>query len=71
MNIQNGDILEMVKYKAKLLLPSNMKSYKGFRLAYLHLKLTNSKGQGQVMNILMMNILNMVKYRVKIIITKK
>ena len=46
------NILEMVIYKwlkitQKFQLPSNIKSYMGFRLAYRHLTLTTSKGQGQ------------------------
>ena len=47
IHIPNANIVEIIKYGQQLLLQSNMKSYIGRRLAYLHLMLTNSKVQGQ------------------------
>ena len=46
MHIPNTNTME-IKIRQQLLLPSNMKSYLGVRLAYLHLALTNSKGEYQ------------------------
>ena len=44
MLIPTANNLEMVKDMQTLLLRSNMKSYMGFRLAYLHLTVCHSKG---------------------------
>ena len=42
-----ANILEMVTYVVKIIIPSNNELYVGFRLWYLHLTLDNSKCQGQ------------------------
>ena len=47
MHITNANIFEMAKGKAKLLLSSNVKSYMGSWLAYLHLTSTYFIGYGQ------------------------
>ena len=47
MSCSTMNIFEIVTYRAKLLLPTNSKSFMGLWLAYLHLTLAHSKGQGK------------------------
>ena len=44
---QNANILEIVKYKAKITVIIKYESTNGLLLAYLHLTFIMSKGQGQ------------------------
>ena len=47
MDISNANVLEIVKDKARITITMKYEMIMDFRLANLHLMLTNSKGQGQ------------------------